>query len=205
MKKAVLCVTRSALGIGPGTYMTPCDIAQLPEDAFHFINRNVVDGPHTIYIGTALPQLLGYAVIICGGKVLTYYRKGGESRLHGMRSLGIGGHVDIDDFYQSKEKPFIEALRVSIEREIWEEVKYPARIGTRQMDSVIVDTSNDVGSVHIGVPIMVVVESEAAIKPDPEELLSPEWVAITDLPELRGQFENWSKLLIDLLTAQNHQ
>src|SRR5690349_11917775 len=44
-------------------------------------------------------QLIPYVLIFCNGKVLRYQRgKGGqETRLHGLYSLGIGGHISEED------------------------------------------------------------------------------------------------------------
>ncbi len=44
-------------------------------------------------------QLIPYALIICNGKILRYRRgKGGqETRLHGLYSVGVGGHLAEED------------------------------------------------------------------------------------------------------------
>lgn len=197
MKKSVLCVSRSVLGVQDGTNIWPCNVSEIPEDAFHFINRSVCEEDPVV--GYTLPQFLGYVALICQGEVLTYARKGNEARLHGMRSVGIGGHVDIDDFDHRNNKPYLSALLTSIEREVWEEVRYPARIGTKQLDSIIVDTHAEVGRVHVGVPAFIFIKHKDEITPNDEELLDPQWVSIKTLNEDRDQYENWSKLLIDLM------
>lgn len=201
MKKAVLCVTRRNLNIQDGTHIIPMDVSAIPDDQFHFVNRTVVDDLDSLVMGYRLPQLLGYVIVKCGDHVLSYARKGGEKRLHGMRSLGIGGHVDIDDLSMLNNKPFLSALITSIEREVWEEIRYPARIGSRQLDSIIVDTSNDVGKVHLGVPVILDVTYRDEVVPNPDELLDPQWIHVNDLVAHRESYENWSKLLIDLLNA----
>src|SRR5262249_24268662 len=44
-------------------------------------------------------QLIPYVLILCNGRILRYRRrKGGqETRLHGLYSVGIGGHISEDD------------------------------------------------------------------------------------------------------------
>ena len=44
-------------------------------------------------------QLIPYVLLICNGKILRYRRgKGGqETRLHGLYSVGIGGHISDED------------------------------------------------------------------------------------------------------------
>src|SRR6266704_864085 len=44
-------------------------------------------------------QLIPYVLVICNDKILRYRRgKGGqETRLHGLYSVGIGGHISDED------------------------------------------------------------------------------------------------------------
>src|SRR5580704_1879113 len=44
-------------------------------------------------------QLIPYVLILCKGKILRYRRgKGGqETRLHGLYSVGVGGHISEED------------------------------------------------------------------------------------------------------------
>ena len=44
-------------------------------------------------------QIIPYVLIICNDKILRYRRGrgGGETRLHGLYSVGIGGHISEED------------------------------------------------------------------------------------------------------------
>src|SRR5947208_2350411 len=44
-------------------------------------------------------QLIPYVLIICNGRILRYRRgRGGqETRLHGLYSIGVGGHISEED------------------------------------------------------------------------------------------------------------
>ena len=44
-------------------------------------------------------QLIPYVLILCRGKILRYQRGkgGGETRLHGLFSVGVGGHISEED------------------------------------------------------------------------------------------------------------
>src|SRR5437899_10339128 len=93
-------------------------------------------------------QLIPYVLIFCNGKILRYRRgKGGqESRLHGLYSVGIGGHIsDEDHGLFSTGVGYQEGMR----REIMEEVA----IGEAKEAAVAVinDDSTEVGLVHFGV------------------------------------------------------
>lgn len=205
MKPSVLCINRSAIvtqGIpannAHGIY--PFDLSQVAQNQYHFINRDVVDSneKEKHLIGCALPQILGYCVIKCGNHVLTYARKrGAEARLHGNRSLGFGGHVDIDDYSKHQAKPYFAALAYSIERELLEEVGLQIPISMGMCDTLIVDQSNPVGSVHVGLPILINVELRNELEIDYSEIADPQWISIQQLKEDIALYENWSQLLIE--------
>ncbi len=66
-------------------------------------------------------QLIPYVLILCNGKILRYQRgKGGqETRLHGLCSVGIGGHISEEDHgLFSNDRGYHDGMR----RELMEEV-----------------------------------------------------------------------------------
>src|SRR5579872_6196134 len=67
-------------------------------------------------------QLIPYVLLICNGKILRYRRgKGGqETRLHGLFSVGIGGHISDQDhgLFSSSNAGYQDGMR----RELMEEV-----------------------------------------------------------------------------------
>src|SRR5579883_775157 len=59
-------------------------------------------------------QLIPYVLVLCRDKILRYQRgKGGqETRLHGLYSVGIGGHIsDEDHGLFSKDLGYQEGMR----------------------------------------------------------------------------------------------
>src|SRR4051794_22667559 len=93
-------------------------------------------------------QLIPYVLLVCNSRILRYRRgKGGqETRLHGLYSVGIGGHIsDTDDGLFSKDVGYRDGMR----REIIEEVGIdPVE---ESAVAVINDDSSEVGYVHFGV------------------------------------------------------
>src|SRR6266516_3983358 len=90
-------------------------------------------------------QLIPYVLLICNGKILRYRRgRGGqETRLHGMYSVGIGGHIaDEDHGLFSKDRGYWDGMW----REIMEEVAMDE--AKEAAVAVINDDSTDVGYVH---------------------------------------------------------
>ena len=210
MKPMVLCIARTALTEqniplkANGIY--PFDLSKVDNQDYHFINRKVVDtkdvDSHEHLIASHLPQILPYITITDEqGKYLTYSRNGTETRLHGSRSIGIGGHVDIydsydtyneeDTYWQSIEATILSACRRELEEEtLWQDYNDYLAV---DFDKLIVDTSNSVGSVHVGLFTTLVYPNA---KPQ-EELHDAKWLTVDELKASIDEYENWSKLIIE--------
>ena len=202
----VLCIDRFALEkqniplLANGIY--PFDLNQVDFEDFQFINRKICDdkNEHTFNhsVGYRFPQILPYiAVKDTDGKYLTYSRNGTETRLHGSRSLGIGGHIDIYDFYDEDYHLFnspIETITQATCRELQEEIDVLAMFDTVLLNRIIVDTTNSVGEVHVGLTTTIIADRDS-IYPQ-EELHDPQWLTVEELKANIDQYENWSKLII---------
>ena len=207
MKPIVLCITRNALSEQniPSTNcygLYPFSLTAVAANQFHFINRDVVDSHYPAHheVGCTLPQILVYCIIHCDGKVLTYSRsKGAETRLHGSRSIGFGGHVDIEDYSKSFNAPYFVALATSTERELFEEIGLVHRVGYRNFDSIIVDQTNPVGKVHVGLPLHIQLQTRNELEIDHSEISDPVWTTVAELKDTVDQYENWSQILISQL------
>lgn len=185
-----------------GNGIFPFDLNKVNTEDFQFINRKICDdkNEHSFNhsVGYRFPQILPYiAVMDTEGKYLTYSRNGTETRLHGSRSLGIGGHIDIYDFYDQNfdlsNNP-IKAITQATHRELIEEIDTSAMLDTALLSRIIVDTTNSVGKVHVGLTTTIIVEQDS-IHPQ-EELHDPQWLSVEELKATIDQYENWSKLII---------
>lgn len=138
----------------------------------------------------AYKQIIPYVVLRQGDKIFTTRRlnKGGEARLHGKVSIGIGGHINpVDE--TSKEKVLMRGL----ERELDEEVSIEKR-GELVPVGVINNDTNDVGSVHLGLCFTMEVQGEVKVKET--EKLEGLWLTV---PELMGYWDNmeeWTQIAI---------
>ena len=135
-------------------------------------------------------QIIPYVVLTQKGRVFSTRRlnKGGESRLHGKLSIGIGGHINPVD-----ETDRRSVLMKGLERELEEEV-YIQRRGELVPRGFINDDGNGVGAVHLGLCFSMEVEGEVSVKET--EKLSGGWMS---LQELRGEFDNmetWSQIAL---------
>lgn len=129
-------------------------------------------------------------------RVFQYTRgKGqGEKRLHAKRSIGIGGHICIDDdIPSSPSRPYEEGLRRELAEEVSIETLYRG-----QMVGMINDDLTSVGSVHLGVVHLFDVESPN-VQPREEEILDSGFRPAEELLTQVDQFESWSQICLQAL------
>ncbi len=145
-------------------------------------------------------QIIPYVVFRSSGSVFCYTRGSsqGESRLHRLRSLGVGGHVDEADADADGLETF-EAFEMALRRELEEEVLVNSP-GQLRMVGLINDDSTPVGTVHLGVVHVFELE-RPEVEPREQGLAEPGFVAESDLPKLREQFETWSQICIDAILS----
>ncbi len=143
-------------------------------------------------------QLIPYIILECtnadGTKVFQYTRgKGqGESRLHAKRSIGIGGHISIedtqgDDWYQT-----------GMQRELEEEMEVDCGCRNDRIVGLIYDDSTEVGMVHLGVVHILQLHSCHA-KAREDELVDAGFQTIEEIKARRDLFETWSQLCLEHL------
>ncbi|GAA5477883.1 hypothetical protein [Haloferula helveola] len=140
-------------------------------------------------------QLIPYCVIRCGTRVLNYTRgkSGGESRLHALRSVGVGGHINPVDTGGGKTGP--DAYQAAVERELEEELRFDVP-HTNRIIALLNDDTNPVGQVHLGVVHLIEIESDA-IHSNEDALAD---LTFTELEELNGpmfdRLETWSQFCV---------
>jgi predicted NUDIX family phosphoesterase len=146
-------------------------------------------------------QLIPYVLIICDGKILRYRRGkgGGETRLHGLFSVGIGGHIsEEDNGLFSKGPGYHEGMR----RELMEDVAIEDFNDVAV--AVINDYATEVGYVHLGIVHVVNVPDEKIVGRR-SGIVSPEFVSIDDAIKDGAAYESWSRFCLeklDVLTAK---
>jgi predicted NUDIX family phosphoesterase len=146
-------------------------------------------------------QLIPYVLILCRGRILRYRRgKGGqETRLHGLYSVGIGGHISEEDHgLFANDRGYQAGMR----RELMEEVAVSEV--TAAAVAVINDDSTEVGYVHFGVVHLMHVTNEEIVG-HRSGIVSPEFVPIEDAVKNAPAYESWSRFCLenlDLLLAK---
>ena len=140
-------------------------------------------------------QLIPYVLILCHDKILRYRRgKGGqETRLHGLYSVGIGGHISEEDHgLFSNRLGYHDGMR----RELVEEVAIEE--GKDAAVAVINDDSTEVGFVHFGVVHVMQVASEDLVGRR-SGILAPEFIPIAEAVKDPAGYESWSRFCLEHL------
>jgi len=145
----------------------------------------------------AYKQLIPYVILTCDGKVLSYIRgrRAGETRLVGLRSIGIGGHINPADDMPLFSADSREAYLAAVEREVAEEVSVEST-HTDRVVAMLNDDSTAVGSVHLGIVHLWVLDSAKVSKRE-QMITQMAFLNLTELREVRDAMETWSQLCLD--------
>jgi predicted NUDIX family phosphoesterase len=143
-------------------------------------------------------QLIPYVLLICHDRILRYRRgKGGqETRLHGLYSVGIGGHISEEDHQLPGLFPRDRGYQEGMRRELMEEVAIDA--AHEPAVAVINDDSTEVGQVHFGV-VHILRLSDETVAGRRSGIVGPEFIPIADAVKDPSGYESWSRLCLEHL------
>ena len=205
MNELVLAVSREALDVGTTSGIFPIDLNSIDSEAYALLPRHIADNKSdsSVDLGSLFPQILGYVQLVNEqGEILSYARKGKEKGLHGLRSIGVGGHVSHEELvtaiYRSDEPTQLpkltELIQLGLRRELLEEVGID--IGTyMEANQLLVSDSNITSHVHVGLPMQLnVVESDITL--EESEFLDARWISVEELKATVDLYEPWSQLII---------
>ena len=140
-------------------------------------------------------QLIPYVLIICNDKILRYRRGkgGGETRLHGLYSVGVGGHISEEDHgLFSNAQGYHDGMR----RELLEEVAI-----AEEKDAAVAlinDDNTEVGLVHFGVVHVMAVADEKIVGRR-SGIAAPEFISVADAAKDLAGYESWSRFCLENL------
>ena len=148
-------------------------------------------------------QLISYTLFVSDNRVFVMKRleTQSESRLRGLLSIGVGGHMNPAagvDWPGRRRLSDLKALvAVNTTREIREEVSM-AQSPDFSILGFLNDDKNAVGQVHLGVVSVVTLPSPLLAVRETDKMMGA-WVELKKLP-LLGEFETWSALVLESLT-----
>ena len=141
-------------------------------------------------------QIIPYGVVEQGEKVFLMERLtgGGEERLHGKLSLGVGGHINpIDTAGES-------LIHATMLRELEEELDI---VGVDEITpyGFINDDSVAVGRVHLGVVYRIRVGANGTAQVRETDALRGGFRLWSEIQGRSAQMETWSTFVIDAFQA----
>jgi predicted NUDIX family phosphoesterase len=165
--------------------------AVLNHEAFAFRPRSEVE------TDPGFKQLIPYVVLKCGDLLFHYRRgsSGSESRLHALRSIGIGGHISEDDA-RGDGDPYESGMR----RELYEEAAIVCKWKERFL-GFINDDRTLVGSVHLGVVHLFELETPD-VRAREDALADAGLAPLAELVSQADQFETWSQFVLAELSRE---
>lgn len=145
-------------------------------------------------------QLIPYTLIRHGESYFAYGRSssGGEARLHGKLSVGVGGHIDLSDIQVDAFSgiDLEKTISTALSRELDEEISIEGNIiSVKTMDYLICSNASEVDKVHLG--IVIVIEVDSPNISTKEDALIPVGMK-TEKELLSGDYEleYWSTLAL---------
>lgn len=142
-------------------------------------------------------QLIPYIVVGDAGRVFVTRRKRAqtEARLHDKMSLGVGGHLELEDLTRHDDPILAGAAR-----ELLEELDIPSRWASRLVyRGVINDDTSEVGAVHLGLVYSLRAPEPEAVSILERDKMTGDWMPLEDVRAHADALESWSALLLDEL------
>ncbi|WP_150131844.1 NUDIX domain-containing protein [Sphingomonas carotinifaciens] len=148
-------------------------------------------------------QIIPYIVLRIGDRIVRYTRTpaGGETRLHGRMSIGLGGHVDLVDSKASGDSfQLLGTVEQAAERELQEELG-EVTCERRRWVGLLVDNETAVGRVHIG--LIGIWDIGGLPDREAEDAVGEvELVSLSELQKNAGMLETWSAMLLPWLEGE---
>lgn len=166
----------------------PYAISLIAENDITFLSKHITS--HQRYLAEndfTIKQLVAYLIVIYKKKIFLVQRKHNcsEQRLANKYSIGIGGHLNIDDI----KKPFL----LWGTREFHEEVLYTNQYITKEF-LIINDNTNEVGKLHIGIVYTITLTDSVILLKN--ELKSGAFYSLQEIVSHDNNLEPWSQLII---------
>ncbi|NQU08722.1 MAG: hypothetical protein HQ583_09180 [Candidatus Abyssubacteria bacterium] len=141
-------------------------------------------------------QVIPYVLFVYEESIFAYRRgkRGGEERLHEKYSVGIGGHIEVEDrtLFSKDDFGYYDAMW----REVVEEVDTDFPETPPECVALIYDDSVEVGRVHFGV-VHTVKLARPGIRKRESAITDSKLVPIEKAVQNLQIYETWSQLCLD--------
>lgn len=164
------------------------NLNQIP---YSWLARNLAED------NTDFKQLIPYIIVKHHDKISSYARQGNEKRLVGLKSIGVGGHIEMVDHQNNAQ--LIDIAYNCAKRELEEEFGLSQTMyKPLSLLGLINEEITAVGKVHFGIVLLC----EPYQQPNPqEELVNLEWLNRNCINPTA--YELWSTLALELFDKQS--
>lgn len=160
---------------------------------------------HEVEEDPGFKQLIPYVIFryhdLDGSTLVFQYTRGkgqGEGRLHSKKSVGIGGHISLDDCGSSQDGVLASvAYEEGMRRELEEEVKIETPYSQRCV-GLINDDLTEVGKVHLGVVHLFDVD-RPEVWPLETDIADAGFQPLDKILADTSRFETWSQICLRAL------
>lgn len=165
------------------------DLARLREAVAHhgrYLDRPLAEED------PSMKQLIPYVVVHDGPRVFLMHRTdaGGDPRLHGKATIGVGGHLNPVDAGH-------DALMAGLQREWAEEIEADWE-PEFELIGFLNDDSNPVGAVHLGVVFRIQAKGRPMDVREHDKLVGA-FADAAAIDASRDRLETWSQLVVEAL------
>ncbi|MEM4203706.1 MAG: hypothetical protein QXS54_06525 [Candidatus Methanomethylicaceae archaeon] len=195
MDEEVLVISRDLLPDLPSRGLVLADetfLASLLPRAKFMSRREAESNP-------SYKQLIPYAMLRFADKIFRYRRSTWtrEKRLHGLYSIGVGGHVVRADLPPSCEN-YVAVIERARDRELAEEFLVET-LGHPTLVGLLNDESNEVGQVHLGIVYEYLLQNPNVKSREKRNHINCGFLSVEALASNIQEYENWSQVLIERL------
>ncbi len=189
----VFVVPRAAIPGGCDWYGLRTDV---PGDAIAALERLGRYGPRVeMERDRSFKQIIPYLVLRDGRRWFLMQRTeaGGDARLHGRYSIGVGGHLNPGD----------DGVLGGLRRE-WGEEVIADFVPDFRLVALLNDDTTDVGAVHLGA-VYVADATGRSVSIRETDKLTGRFVDTATVAAVAGRLETWSRLIFESLTSMPGQ
>lgn len=161
-----------------------------------------------------IPYITLYDPNICCFFIYQRGAKGGEDRLHGRCSMGLGGHVEVQP-KEHDQDDFINILTLEASRELFEETGLTVEdVPLEKIKQALMEENfglihcrqTDVDKVHLGLSLVFQVDHTRVAKTEENVISKGEWLTVGEIYQkaLSGEIEleNWTKIVLQTINLQ---
>jgi predicted NUDIX family phosphoesterase len=192
MKENVLVISRENLPNKwiQGRFAEKISVEEFKKDVsiYSWMDRDIAE------IDESVKQLIPYIILKdkVNNRIGVYQRHGSEKRIHGLHSVGVGGHISDTDNREAYS--MFDIIIHSAKRELSEELIGLDTKEALQFIGVMNEEETKVGRTHIA--LVFVIELEKLPIGD-QELLNFEWKNKEDII-LNYKLELWSEMALSI-------